>query len=482
MALKQLLKRSQLAAAQAEASKHKEQRAALDERRNSLKKRETAASAALEELTADSTAEERKAVEDEIAAIEAETETLTSDETAHDTEQARLDGIVAGLEDEIKELDERSAPPAQKTGKPAEERKDERKMYFRLKKFGLDNERSAAFLADEGLKGFLARMREFKGQTRSITAGELTIPDVMLSTMRDNLHRYSKLVKHVDLKHIRGTARQNVLGAIPEAIWMEISGSLNELSFGFNQVEFDGYMVGGFIPVADSLLEDSDENLAAEVLDMLGQAIGLALDKAILYGTGTKMPWGILPVLALTAKPATWGTYDTFKNVSATNILKVSAANLNDVNFFKELVAACGKAKANYSNGAKFWAMNSATHAKLLGKAIVFNAAGAIVSSVNNEMPVVGGAIEILDFMPDDVIVGGYGSLYKLVERSGATLKSSEHVRFLQNQTLFKGVARYDGRPVISEGFIAFSLTTTAPSPTAVTFAEDAANQAAIGD
>ena len=46
MALKQLLKRSQLAAAQAEANKHKEQRAAIDERRSALEARESAAAAA----------------------------------------------------------------------------------------------------------------------------------------------------------------------------------------------------------------------------------------------------------------------------------------------------------------------------------------------------------------------------------------------------------------------------------------------------
>ena len=79
MALRQLLKRSQLAAAQAESNKHKEQRAALDERRSSLQKREADAAAALEELTADSTPEERAAVEAEVTAIETDTATLDAD-------------------------------------------------------------------------------------------------------------------------------------------------------------------------------------------------------------------------------------------------------------------------------------------------------------------------------------------------------------------------------------------------------------------
>ena len=49
MALKQLLKRQQLAAAQTAANKHREARAALDGRRSALEKREADAAAALEE-------------------------------------------------------------------------------------------------------------------------------------------------------------------------------------------------------------------------------------------------------------------------------------------------------------------------------------------------------------------------------------------------------------------------------------------------
>ena len=52
--------------------------------------------------------------------------------------------------------------------------------------------------------------------------------------------------------------------------------------------------VGGFIAIPNSTLEDSDIALANEILDGMGQGIGLAIDKAILYGTGTKMPVGIV--------------------------------------------------------------------------------------------------------------------------------------------------------------------------------------------
>ena len=49
-------------------------------------------------------------------------------------------------------------------------------------------------------------------------------------------------------------------------------------------------------------------------------------------------------------------------------------------------------------------------------------------------------------------------------------------MRFLQDQTVFKGTARYDGKPVIEKGFIAIGISGTKPTADAVTFTADEAN------
>ena len=90
MALKQLMLRKKLEAAAAEAEQHRSKRAALDEKKTALGKREQEAETALNELSADSTQEERDAVEQEANAIEAEQATLDQEAGDHETEQARL--------------------------------------------------------------------------------------------------------------------------------------------------------------------------------------------------------------------------------------------------------------------------------------------------------------------------------------------------------------------------------------------------------
>lgn len=342
---------------------------------------------------------------------------------------------------------------------------------------GMNRSEIDAFITREDVKDFLTRVREFKGEKRAITGAELTIPEVMLDLLRDNLYRYSKLITKIKLKAVGGKARQNIMGAVPEGIWTEAVGKLNELSFGFNQVEVDGYKVGGYIAIPNSTLEDSDLNLANEIMDVLGQAIGLAVDKAILYGTGVKMPLGIATRLAQTTQPGNWGANaPAWTNLSTTNLLKFDPTGMSPEEFFAELLLYLGVARPNYSVGGTFWAMNRKTRMKLLSKAVTFNAAGALVAGVNNTMPIEGGDIVELPFVPDNDIIGGYGDLYLLAERAGASLTSSEHVKFIDDQTVFKGTARYDGAPVFGESFVIVNIANTAPT-TSVSFPVDTANQ-----
>lgn len=477
MALRQLLKRSQLAAAQAESNKHKEQRAALDERRSSLQKREADATAALEELTADSTPEERAAVEAEVTAIETETATLDADEQAHEAEQARLDGIVADIEKEIKELDERSAPPQKKPAEKPAERKDDKNMETRTKFFGMTHEQRSAFFARDDVKGFIGAIRT-ACQSRAISGGKLTIPETMLEIIRDNLGEYSKLSKFVTVRRVNGTTRQNVMGTMPEGIWMEATGALNELDLSLNQVTVDGYMVGGFIPVHNTLLDDSDLNLGAEIMRALAYAVGSGVDWAILFGTGSNMPIGIATRLAQTAKPSGWNdNAPEWKDLHTSNIKKLNLASATGAAFFASLIEALGIASPKYSNGRAFWVMNRKTHIKLMTKALEFNAAAALVAGMNNTMPVIGG--EIVEFEDDKIvdneIIGGYGSVYLLAERGGAEITSSEHVRFIENQTVYKGYARYDGVPVFGEAFVMVNFANVDVTTTRA-FPEDYAN------
>lgn len=456
MALKALMMRKKIDEAKTELEKLRSGDAAFEIREAELAE-------AIEEAK---TEEEKQAVEESI-------EQYDADKTNHEQKKSELENSIARMEGELAEL-EAGKPAPTETVKKDKERKEKESMETRKKFFGMTAQERDAFFANQEVKEFLDRARRIGQEKRAITGTDLLIPTVVLDLIKENVLHYSKLYKHVNVRNVPGKARQTVMGVVPEGVWTEMCAKLNELNLSFSGVEVDGYKVGGYIVICNAVLEDSDIALATEIVTALGQAIGLALDKAILYGTGTKMPMGIVTRLVQTEDPEDASTTIPWEDLHAKNVLAISGKT--DATLFKALVEASGAAKSNYSRGEKFWTMNETTYTKLIANALSINAAGSIVAGINGTMPVIGGAIEVLNFIPDDVIIGGYGDLYLLAERAGSTIGQSEHVRFIEDQTVFKGTARYDGLPVIANGFVAIGIGGTAPTASAVTFAEDSAN------
>lgn len=424
------------------------------------------------DIEAAQTDEERSVVEAAVEAFEQERSQNTTD-----IEQLRTD--IADMENQIREAEETSRQARSGQGEHHEERKDDHTMNnaeTRTRFFGMTAQQRDAFMARDDVKEFLQRVRELSHEKRSVTGAELLIPTVMLDLLRQNIGEYSKLISKVNLRSVPGKARQTVAGAIPEAVWTEMCAKLNELAVSFTAVEVDGYKVGGFIAICNAVLEDSDISLAQEIITSLGASIGYALDKAIIYGTGTKMPMGIVTRLAQSVQPETYpATARAWADLHTSNIQTITTANSTGVKLFQSVLKAFGAAKGKYSRGVKFWAMNEATYNTLMAESMSINATGAVVAGMNGTMPVVGGDVVLLDFIPDNNIIAGYGDLYLLAERAGTALAQSEHVLFTDDQTVFKGTARYDGLPVIAEGFVAIGINAVAPT-TSMSFATDSAN------
>lgn len=438
---------------------------ALNEKDAEFEKREAELTASVEELTEESTQEERAAVDEAVEAFDVE-------KSAHDEAKETLEREIGELEGELKAEEEKQENPVTPI---TEEREENNNMEIRDKFNTMNVQERNAFFEREDVKGFLAEVRTSIKEKRALSNAGLLVPEIMLGMIRENVLNYSKLYSRVFVRRLSGNGRLNVMGTIPEAVWTECCANLNELDLAFNDVEVDCNKVGAFIPVCNAVLEDSDIDLASEIMTALGQAIGLALDKAILYGTGIKMPLGIVTRLAQTSKPAGYpATAREWVDLHTSNIKTISSGTTG-VALFQALVTDAAAAKGRYSRGSKIWVMNETTRTALIAQAMSVNAAGAVVSGVDGTMPVIGGDIIVLDFVPDNVIIGGYIDLYLLGERRSIEMERSEHVRFINDQTVFKATARYDGQPTIAEAFVAIGINSTTPDAT-MSFAPDDAN------
>lgn len=457
----------------------------LKKKRSAAAKKLTAARARARQLREQATnlEEQLEAVEDEIPAeLENQINQVAEDLETVEQEIENLTQQIADLDAELVETGNddpvEDPEPSSRSGRapPAS------RFRCRSNCFGSRAERDS-FYERPSVKNFLQRVRSVpaSGSSRRVTGADLTIPTDMLDVLRDNLHKYSKLLPHVRLRPVSGKARQNIIGKVPEGVWMEMAGALNNLEFQITDIETDGYKVGGIIPIDNYFLKDSDLALGEEIMFMLSQAIGYALDKGIVFGLGpnSHMPVGIVTRLAQTTEPTYWGEFQGgWTDLHSSNVMQLNLAALEGTAFFVPFLGACAKAKPTFTTDGKIWIMNDATRQDILIRALTFNANAALMSGIENTLPVVSGEIITLEFMPDHMIVGGFGGEYLLVEREGGNFGSHDGPLYIQDKTVFKGTARYDGQPASGEAFVAFTYDNTAPM-TKMSFAADHANTAA---
>lgn len=426
------------------------------------------------------------------AAVTAEVDAFEADKAAHETAKQTLSADIENLETELADL-ERKAPAPKTPEKREKVRGDvhmETQINIRSLPMGrrafdaLPMERREAIVAQPDVQEFLGKMRGMKGQSRAVTGAELTIPVVFLELISENMYRYSKLLNRVRVRNVRGEARQTIAGIVPEAVWTEMCGAINELTFTFGQVTLDGYKVAGFVPICNSILEDNDINLASWIVEMLSESVGLAEDKAIVYGKGSasKMPLGIVTRLAQQTQPSDYpANAPAWEDLHTSNIKQIGGSSVTGAQFWAQLMEATSATSTRYSRGELFWAMNSKTYATLRSKVITFTATGDIASNIFGVLPIITGDVDILEFMPDGDIVGGYGDLYLWLQRAGMTIEQSREVQFIQDNTVFRGKARADGMPIIPGAFVAININNQAVTTT-MDFAADTANDAQLED
>lgn len=495
MAIKVLVARKRLDSA-------KQSRAALDAKLTAAKTKRSKLRDDEAELEAaiDAAEEITPELEEQTDALNAAIEEADAAVAEVEAQITQADQVVAEAETALEEIE--AAAEGAADGEPApaaspdyaassrSAAKFERRNYIMPEKIrsrsGCFDTREAreAFYSRSEVKNWIGAVRsQLKTHpviTRGVNGSSILIPEVVLEMLRDHINEHSKLLQYCTVKPVKGTSRQPVAGMAPEAVWMEMYADLNELNICFTDLEMDGFTVGGYFKVPNAMLDDSDINLGEELIASLFAAVGKAIDKAIVFGKGSAyyMPQGFVTRLAASSQPSWWGAKQgEFTDLHSSNVIKMDIGTSNGTSFFKTLILALGKADPKYSDGKLVWVMNRKTHLDIIARAMEYDSSAALVSQLKDEMPVIGGVIVELDddVMQDYDIAGGYMSLQLMAEREGASVGSSDQQFFVQNQTVVKGYARYDGRTARGEGFVIVNYNNTDPR-TEVSFAVDYAN------
>ncbi|MDX8291424.1 phage major capsid protein [Metabacillus indicus] len=370
--------------------------------------------------------------EDEIEAVEESMTKLEEEETQLNEKKTNLETEIADLESELEKLNSNEPAKQQRSNEKGEVEGMNRQQVRELLRTGEYYKRSEVV-------DFYNKFRNI----RAISGSELTIPEVVINRIMDIMGDFTTLYPLVEKIRVKGTTRILVDTDTTPASWVEQKAPIPTGDVGtIANIDFDGFKVGKVTFVDNYLLQDSIINLDEYVTKKIARAIALALDIAIVKGQGAaqKQPEGIIPALP------------------PENIVSVDA----DANLLKNLVKHLGLIDTGVDSVGEIVAVMSRRtyYGRLAEYSIQVDSEGNVVGKLPNlgRPDLLGLRVVFNNNLDADTVLFGEYSKYTLVEREAITIDNSEHVKFVEDQTAFRGKGRFDGKPVKPEAFVLVTI------------------------
>ena len=376
--------------------------------------------------------------DEDIALVQGEIETLEKEigEAGIDEKIGGVQEEITRIEGELDDINERGNQPIPMArGKQQGEEKG-----------GVDkmNKYQVRELLRTGEYYERAEVKEFYEKFKNLRAvgGEgLTIPNTVINRIMDIMGDYTTLYPMVNKIRANGTTRILIDTDTTAAAWVEMTDPVPTGDVGtIAKIDFDGFLIGKATFVSNAMIQDSIINLDDYVSKKIARAIALGLDGAILKGLGSasKQPDGILFKLSAAHKTEA----DVTKLVNVVKKLTLIDTGEDSIG---EIVAVMKR--STYYNRFVEFSINVDANGNVVGK----------LPNLTNP-DICGLRVVFSNHMDEDTVLFGDFDKYTLVERETITIDNSEHVKFTENQTAFRGLGRFDGKPVKPDAFVAVNV------------------------
>ena len=232
--------------------------------------------------------------------------------------------------------------------------------------------------------------------------------------------------------------------------WTPESGDITPTEAKFGRVKLDPNKLTGGARVPNELWNDASA-LNSWLMRSMPTGINFTEDVAYLTGNGVGQPLGVhnSPALITVTKE----TNQPNGTVVVENVLKIYSRCLPQ------------------SLGSSVWLANPTAFPQLMQLSIAVGTGGAPVALVNIHasptMTLLGRPLILTEKVPTLGAAGDIGlydfGFYLVGDRQSISLESSEHSRFMNDETELRAILRVDGRPWIQSSFQPLNGDTLSP-------------------
>ena len=365
-------------------------------------------------------------IEERLSAIKSELDTDGADLDALETE-------INSLKEERKQITEAAEKRKNlldgiTTGTiPAKiiktEKTEERKMYSVE-----STEYRIAFM--KKLQG-----KELDVEERAAITASGVIPTQTLNKIIEKLEQTSVLFRYIDVLHIPSNVSIPVEGTKNDASWVAMGTASTDSVDTYDTVSFAAYKLIKTIEITADVAAMAIDAFEAFVVNALVKKMSKAIENAILNGSGTSQPKGILKETFATTAKVTVG----------------STASVTYTDIFNLI----GKLPSSYSQNAKFVVNRSflyGTIAQVLG---ADNKAIFVPDAVEGFAgKIMGYPVIVDDLCPDNTLLLGDLSAYTMNFAQDITVNLDNSVGFRTGSTCYRAMALVDGKVTNLDAFV----------------------------
>ena len=278
--------------------------------------------------------------------------------------------------------------------------------------------------------------KELTVEERAAVTASAAIPT---QTMNQIIHRLelTPIIAAVDVTYIPGNVTYPVEGTVNAASWVAMGTAATDSGDTINSVTLGAFKLIKTVEITADVMAMSIDAFEAWLVSRLANKIAVAVDAAILTGTGSNQATGLLKSGEITAT-------GTFTKAGMT---------------YKDLLGVIAKIPTQYLPGASF----------VMPRALFYGDVLAMVDTNGNPVvvadPQAPAKFNILGYpvivddncSADTLIFGDLKEGYKFNFAMAPTVESDKSVAFRSGSTVFRAMALADGKPADKNGLCVFT-------------------------
>ena len=311
-----------------------------------------------------------------------------------------------------------------------------------------------AILTSRGLNALTTEELKFYNEViggEGFAGTQKLVPATVFDRVFEELRTKHPLLSEISFQNTSGVIEWLVRnGDVEAAWWGELTDAITKkLSMAFRKEQTGLYKLSCWIPVAKTMIDLGPQWLDRFVREILLESMAMALELAIVAGTGKNQPIGMIKNLLGAVID---GVYPN-KTATALN-------NLDPVSLGLQIMAPLTKEGKRavpsvllMVNPLDYWG-------KIFPNTTVMSAAGTYVHGV---LPIPAKVVQSVA-VPQNRLIAGMGIDYFMGVGSTQRLEYSDHYKFLEDVRTYIAKQYANGKPIDNESFLVFDITgITAP-------------------